>query len=559
MNDSTVRSERTTVVSAAYGGLAVLRLAFFTINGYAFGVAGGKLTTRCRQLLFETFLKQEVGWFDKAENQPGALTGRLAADVPTLQNLTGRRLASLLETFVLIVTSVLIAFIYSWQIALLSLAYFPVLVLAGMFEMQSWSAEVTRKGVKGAALAQEVFSASKTVSALQAEDHFNKKYDSQALLSEKKILKGVARYALVNGIANSLMSFEFSGVFYLGGYLLEKGDINLLQLLRSYSAISFAASNLGYAASFAPDAKKASVASKAIFEVLHRHPHLAPDEGDFPDLDKHALSGKIAFKSLKFRYPTRKQVPVLKVNSHFVHGGFTFTVPAGKSVALVGQSGCGKSTVLQLIQRFYDPSNSHNAMDEGIFLDSRNIRDVAPNWIRRQFGVVSQEPNLLDLTIRENIAYGLNYLQEEDNASEISMERIIEAARLANAHNFISELPEGYETRVGPRGSRLSGGQKQRIAIARALVRKPRLLLLDEATAALDAESERIVQAALEEAMKKSEGGARRTCLVVAHRLSTVENCDLVVVLDKGRAVEWGSPAALLEAKGAYYALHNAV
>nr|CDS25882.2 multidrug resistance protein 1 [Hymenolepis microstoma] len=420
-----------------------------------------------------------------------------------------------------------------------------------MFEMQSWSAEVTRKGVKGAALAQEVFSASKTVSALQAEVHFNRKYDSQALLSEKKILTGVARYALVNGIANSLMCFEFAGVFYLGSYLLEKGAINLLQLLRSYSAISFGASNLGYAVSFVPDAKKASVASKAIFEVLHRHPQLSPDEGDFPDLDKHALTGKIVFNDLKFKYPTRKQVPVLK--------GFTFTVPAGKSVALVGQSGCGKSTVLQLIQRFYDPSNSPNAIDEGIFLDSRNIRDLAPNWIRRQFGVVSQEPNLLDLTIRENIAYGLNYLQEGDNALEIPMEGIIEAARLANAHNFISELPEGYETRVGPRGSRLSGGQKQRIAIARALVRKPRLLLLDEATAALDAESERIVQTALEEAMKKSEDGDRRTCLVVAHRLSTVENCDLVVVLDKGRAVEWGAPAALLEAKGAYYALHNAV
>ncbi|VUZ54294.1 unnamed protein product [Hymenolepis diminuta] len=237
----------------------------------------------------------------------------------------------------------------------------------------------------------------------------------------------------------------------------------------------------------------------------------------------------------------------------------TFTVPGGKSVALVGQSGCGKSTVLQLIQRFYDPSTSHNVTDEGIFLDRKDIRDLAPNWIRRQLGVVSQEPNLLDLTIKENIAYGLNYLQEGDNASDIPIERIIEAARSANAHNFISELPEGYETRVGPRGSRLSGGQKQRIAIARALIRKPRLLLLDEATAALDAESERIVQGALDEAMKKSEGGVKRTCLVVAHRLSTVENCDLVVVLDKGRAVEWGTPGALLEAKGAYYALHNAV
>ena len=242
-------------------------------------------------------------------------------------------------------------------------------------------------------------------------------------------------------------------------------------------------------------------------------------------------------------------------------------MPSGKSVALVGQSGCGKSTVLQLLQRFYDPSRRPGHDDSGIMLDGIDLSTVAPNWIRRQIGVVSQEPNLLDMTIRENIAYGLNYrIGENDDPNEVvPMEAIIDAARQANAHGFISDLPEQYETRVGAKGSRLSGGQKQRIAIARALIRDPKLLLLDEATAALDNESERIVQAALNEAMTKKqkvkesgeneEGG--RTCLVVAHRLSTVENCDLVVVLEGGRAVEWGPPAALLEAKGAYYALHN--
>ena len=247
-------------------------------------------------------------------------------------------------------------------------------------------------------------------------------------------------------------------------------------------------------------------------------------------------------------------------------------MPSGKSVALVGQSGCGKSTVLQLLQRFYDPSRRPGHDDSGIMLDGIDLSTVAPNWIRRQIGVVSQEPNLLDTTIRENIAYGLNYrIGENDDPNEVvPMEAIIDAARQANAHGFISDLPEQYETRVGAKGSRLSGGQKQRIAIARALIRDPKLLLLDEATAALDNESERLVQAALDEAMKKkkkqkmkaddekdegSEGG--RTCLVVAHRLSTVENCDLVVVLEGGRAVEWGTPAALLEAGGVYYALHN--
>lgn len=177
------------------------------------------------------------------------------------------------------------------------------------------------------------------------------------------------------------------------------------------------------------------------------------------------------------------------------------------------------------------------------------MRSLAPNWIRRQIGVVSQEPNLLDLTIGENIAYGLNHL----DPSQISMESIIDAAKQANAHNFIVDLPQGYDTPVGSRGSQLSGGQKQRVAIARALIRNPRLLLLDEATAALDNESEQLVQAALDEAMRRGE----RTTLVVAHRLTTVQNCDLIVVLEEGRDVESGSPAALMRAKGAYYALHN--
>ncbi|KAH9278078.1 Phosphatidylcholine translocator ABCB4 [Echinococcus granulosus] len=544
VDDPQTRFYRTSIICGAFGGLVAIHLICYTLDGYAFGVAGERLTTRCRILLFETILKQEVGWFDIPENQPDALAGRLAADVPTLQNMTGRRLASMLETFVFIVSSLFIAFFFSWQIALVSLAYFPILVIAGVFEMQTWSAEVTRKSVKGASLAQEVFSASKTVSALQAEEYFTDSYTSQALLSRSQILKGVARYALMNAIANSLMGFEFSGVFYVGGILIEKGAISMLQLWRSYSAISFASSSLGYAASFVPDAKKASKAAKAIFEIIHRHPHLQPDHGDFPD---RPFTGNVVFNNVRFRYPTRRQVPVLK--------GFTFKVPPGKSVALVGQSGCGKSTLLQLVQRFYDPSNTD--ITEGIILDGVNARTLAPNWIRRQIGVVSQEPNLLDLTIRENIAYGLNYRFEnpEDTTAGVPMEAVMEAAKQANAHDFVCNLPEQYETRVGPRGSRLSGGQKQRIAIARALVRDPQLLVLDEATAALDNESERVVQAALDGAMRR--GG--RTCLVVAHRLSTVEACDVVVVLERGRVVEWGTPNALLEAKGAYYALYNAL
>ncbi|KAL5108409.1 Phosphatidylcholine translocator ABCB4 [Taenia crassiceps] len=478
------RLDRISVICAAFGGLAALRLVCYTLNEYAFGVAGGRLTTRCRILLFESILKQEVEWFDRPENQPGSLTGRLAGDVPTLQNMTGRRLASMMEILVLIASSLCIAF------------YFGSL-------MQTWSAEVSRKSLKGASLAQEVFSASKTVSALQAGEYIVGNYVRHALLSNSQILKGVAHYALANAITNSFMGFEISGVFYLGGILLQRGDISMLQLWRSFSAIGYAASNLGYAESFAPDTKKASKAAKAILDIIHRHPQLRPHRGDFADCP---FTENIVFNNVRFRYPICKQIPVPKFTSvcaKFDH----FTYP----------------------------------------------------FIRQQIGVVSQEPNLLDLTIRENIAYGLNhqFKDRDDITSGVSMEAILEAGKQANAHDFISSLPKQHETatRVGSRGSRLSGGQKQRIANAKASARDLRLLVLDKAIAALDNEGERLVQTALDEVMQK--GG--RTCLVVAHRLTTVEACDLVVVLERGKAVEWGTPNALLETKGAYYAPYNAV
>ncbi|VDL60664.1 unnamed protein product [Hymenolepis diminuta] len=443
-------------------------------DGYLWGVAGARLTKRCRVVLFESILRQaSVGFFDDTNNQPGALTGCLAADAPTLQNISGRRFASFLEVITLIIVALVIAFVYSWQIALVALAFFPVLMVVGAFEVNLTSAFIT--------------------------------LDSYILIT-----------------------FEHAD------FIIKLFDFFLS---RAYSAITFSAQQLGYVAAFAPDSKKAQESGGRIFRIINRNPDLSVDDGDFPDTP---FKGSVTFKNVHFRYPTRKKVKVLQ--------GFDYSVATGTSVALVGQSGCGKSTVLQLVQRFYDPTQRSPATSGCILFDNKDLKDLAPTWIRRQIGVVSQEPNLLDLTIAENIAYGLTYEETPP-----SMDQIIEAAKQANAHEFISNLPLGYETPVGPRGSRLSGGQKQRVAIARALIRTPRLLVLDEATAALDNESERIVQAALDEAMKRGD----RTTLVVAHRLTTVENCNSIVVLENGRCVESGSPAALMEAKGAYYSLHN--
>ncbi|VDP55399.1 unnamed protein product [Heligmosomoides polygyrus] len=302
-----------------------------------------------------------------------------------------------------------------------------------------------------------------------------------------------------------------------------------MRVLRVMYAITISSSTLGFASSYFPEYMKATFAGGIIFNMLQQKPGI---DNLTADGKKENLSGAVTFKNVKFSYPERPQVEVLK--------GLTFTANPGETLALVGPSGCGKSTVVSLIERFYDAKSGQVVSEmEFVFsvdvlnppsiqlLDSHDIRTLNPYHMRSQIAIVSQEPILFDCSISDNIAYGL-----EERPSQ---EEIETAARKANIHTFISELPEGYNTFVGDKGTQLSGGQKQRVAIARALVRRPKILLLDEATSALDTESEKIVQEALDRAR---EG---RTCIVIAHRLSTVVNADCIAVVKNGVIVEQGT------------------
>ncbi|EDR25124.1 lipid A export ATP-binding/permease protein msbA, putative, partial [Entamoeba dispar SAW760] len=241
------------------------------------------------------------------------------------------------------------------------------------------------------------------------------------------------------------------------------------------------------------------------------------------------IKGEIEFKNVHFRYPTRVDNEVLK--------GISFKAEQGKTIALVGVSGCGKSTSIQLIERFYEPTNGE------VLLDGHNIKDLNIQFLRNQIGLVGQEPVLFAESIIDNIKRGI------PKGVEVNNEQIYTAAKMANAHDFISTMPEGYNTMVGDRGSQLSGGQKQRIAIARALIRNPKVLLLDEATSALDTQSEKIVQEALDKASKG------RTTIIIAHRLSTIQNADKICVIMRGKIVEQGTHQELIELKGFYYTL----
>jgi len=242
------------------------------------------------------------------------------------------------------------------------------------------------------------------------------------------------------------------------------------------------------------------------------------------------MEGTIEFRDVHFRYPTRPEQPVLR--------GLNLTVKPGQYCALVGQSGCGKSTTIQLLERFYDP------LVGGVYVDGKEITRYNVNEYRAFLALVSQEPTLYQGTIRENVLLG-------STSDEVPDEAVIQACQDANIYDFIMSLPDGFSTVVGSKGGMLSGGQKQRVAIARALLRDPKILLLDEATSALDSESEKVVQAALDKAARG------RTTIAVAHRLSTIQNADVIYVLDQGRIVESGTHDELLDLRGKYFELVN--
>ncbi|KAK9877179.1 hypothetical protein WA026_016927 [Henosepilachna vigintioctopunctata] len=323
------------------------------------------------------------------------------------------------------------------------------------------------------------------------------------------------------------MSYGYAVGFLIGTPMIVKSNVTYKTITRVVDVQVQGSYAIGQAFAFLPCFQNGIEAAKRIFAILNR----SPDIKNVPNAYKKDWEvGDIEFSRVHFSYPTRPQLPVLQ--------GLNLKILSGKTVALVGCSGCGKSTVIQLLERFYNPTEGQ------IYIDNVNIARMDLQCLRANFGIVSQEPNLFDRTIAENIAYGNNH-------KIVSNEEIIEAAKNANIHDFITSLPLGYETRLGSKGTHLSGGQKQRIAIARALVRNPKVLLLDEATSALDTESEKVVQEALDRAKQN------RTCIIIAHRLTTIQDADLICVLRKGRIVEAGTHEELLAKERYYYKFYK--
>ncbi|XP_043117693.1 ATP-dependent translocase ABCB1 [Puntigrus tetrazona] len=530
--DPDIKRQKTMMFSLFF--LLVGAVAFITyfFQGFMFGKSGELLTMRLRSQAFNAMMRQEIAWFDDNNNAVGVLTTKLATDASLVKGAAGSRLGLATNTICALAIAVIVAFIHSWQLTLLILACVPFLTGANFIQMRAMAGHASKDQSAlemSGKISTETVENFRTVVSLTREDvFFNKFIDSLSRPYRSSLCKAPI-YGVTFALAQAIPYLVNAAIFRFGAWLIAHCYTEYENVFLVFSVIVFAAMNIGQSSSFAPDFAKAKAAAARIILLLEKKPAIdIYDESGHRPTD---FSGDVEFRDVHFSYPTRPNVKVLQ--------GLNVSVGQGQTLALVGSSGCGKSTTVQLLERFYDPAAGQ------VLMDGNESRSLNLAWLRSQMGLVSQEPILFDCTIAENIQYG-------DNSRVVTQEEIEEAAKNANIHNFILGLPEKYNTRVGDKGAQLSGGQKQRIAIARALVRNPKLLLLDEATSALDTESEKIVQKALDDARHG------RTCIVIAHRLTTIYNADIIVVVQNGKVTEQGTHVQLMAKQGAYYALVNA-
>ncbi|CAF4713184.1 unnamed protein product [Rotaria socialis] len=493
-------------------GFIVLVLRFFQY--IAFSIAGSRLTQRIQSKSFACLLRQEIAYFDRPENSSGAICNRLSSDAEAIQEMTGTRLGVICESLALVLFGILLGCLVQWQLGLILfvpifLMFIFVCVKCRIYVKFNKQFEL----INGQAnmFAIEVMRNLRTIKQLSIEKEILRQYiefkGRIEILSQKSSIVSSCEY----GVRWTLDAYALAFLYWRALILFENHEISSKRIIlaeRIASSVS---------------------ATDAFFNLFDRKP--AIDNASTEGQELVDFRGEIKFDQVKFMYPSRPTSVILK--------RFQLNIKPSQRVALVGKSGCGKSTTVQLLERFYDVTSGQLLLD-GVDIRKLNIRSV-----RSHFGLVSQEPILFDLTIAENIAYGLE---------DVSMESVIDAARRSNIHQFIEQLPQGYDTRVGEKGSFLSGGEKQRIAIARILIRRPKVLLLDEATSAMDSYNEQIVQEALEHAQMEDPS---RTSLTIAHRLSTVRSCDLICVLDQGHIVENGNHLELIQRRGVYYEMLN--
>ncbi|XP_021905166.1 ABC transporter B family member 19 [Carica papaya] len=508
-----------------YIGTGLYAVVAYLIQHYFFSIMGENLTTRVRRMMLAAILRNEVGWFDEEEHNSSLLAARLATDAADVKSAIPERISVILQNMTSLLTSFIVAFVVEWRVSLLILATFPLLVLANFAQqlsLKGFAGDTAKAHAKTSMIAGEGVSNIRTVAAFNAQNKILYLFCQELRVPQLQSLRRSQTSGLLFGLSQLALYASEALILWYGAHLVSKGVSTFSKVIKVFVVLVITANSVAETVSLAPEIIRGGEAVGSVFSILDRSTKIEPDDPEAEPVE--SIRGDIELRHVDFAYPSRPDIIVFK--------DLNLRIRAGQSQALVGASGSGKSSVIALIERFYDPTAGK------VMIDGKDVRRLNLQSLRLKIGLVQQEPALFAASIFDNIAYGKNGATEAE---------VIEAARAANVHGFVSALPDGYKTPVGERGVQLSGGQKQRIAIARAVLKDPTILLLDEATSALDAESECVLQEALERLMRG------RTTVLVAHRLSTIRGVDNIGVVQDGRIVEQGSHSELVSrGDGAY-------